>query len=416
MAGELMSGDDTHSYDPVGDETLADPMPAYAELRSKCPVHLFDGLERPMYTFSRREDVQSVLTDALLWSNRLGPGIAVSDNNVGDLQRYDPPDHEVRRRFLRAPFLPRAVEASGPRIEALARELATRLAPTGTAELHDEYALPLPVQALVDMMGVSDSDGQDFKIWADDLTLGMTYPDRALDSRRAMTAYTVGQIQQRRAAVAAADLGPDDDPIGSVVPEGLLSHMACQPLEDGEFMPDRELAAMVGQLLVAGHETTTSLITNATWRLLEDRDRWERLVAEPELIPNVIEESLRFDPPVLGLCKTNNEPVERHGVDIAIDSKVMVLYASANRDEAFFDRADEFLVDRPLLEAKKHLSFGWGSHFCLGAHLARLTGRIGLQVLVETFPNLRLAGPTERVGAPFLWGRSKLHVAWDPNT
>jgi cytochrome P450 len=118
----------------------------------------------------------------------------------------------------------------------------------------------------------------------------------------------------------------------------------------------------------------------------------------------------------LGLCKTNNEPVERHGVDIAIDSKVMVLYASANRDEAFFDRADEFLVDRPLLEAKKHLSFGWGSHFCLGAHLARLTGRIGLQVLVETFPNLRLAGPTERVGAPFLWGRSKLHVAWDPNT
>lgn len=408
-----MSSDPLVSYDPVGAETLEDPMPAYAALRAQCPVHHFDGLERPMYTFSRRDDVQSVLTDPELWSNRYGPGIAMGDDNIGDLQRYDPPVHEVRRRFLRAPFLPRAIEATGPRIEGLARSLAAELQPRGHAELHDEFALPLPVQALVEMMGVSDADGQNFKAWADELTLGMTYPDRARDARRSMTAYTIDQVRSRRAAVEAADLSPDDDPIGRVVPDGLLSHMACHPLEDGTFMPDSEVAGMVGQLLVAGHETTTSLITNATWRLLQDRARWDRLRAEPELIPNVIEESLRFDPPVLGLCKTNNEPVERHGVSIPTDSKVMVLYASANRDETFFDRPDEFLVDRPLLDAKKHLSFGWGTHFCLGSHLARLTGRLALGVLLEAFPDLRLAGDAERIGAPFLWGRSRLEVAWD---
>ncbi len=404
--------DDSVDYDPVGADTLADPMPAYAELRKRCPVHLHDGLERPMYTFSRREDVQSVLTDPTLWSNRFGPGIGMGDKVVGDLQRYDPPVHETRRRFLRAPFLPRAVEAGGARVEALARSIAASLAERGSAELHDEYALPLPVQAFVDMMGVDAADGDDFKRWADELTIGMTFPDRARDARVAMTAYTEDQVRQRRAAVEAAGLAPGTDPVGTVVDEGLLSHLACHPLEDGTWLPDQEVAGMVSQLLVAGHETTTSLITNAVWRLLEDRSRWERLVAAPDLVPNVIEESLRYDPPVLGLCKTNNQPVDRHGVAIPQDSKVMVLYASANRDDATFDRPDEFLVDRPLLESKRHLSFGWGTHFCLGAHLARLTGRIALRVLIESFPDLRLDGPTERIGAPFLWGRSRLHVAW----
>ena len=398
-------------YDPVSDTTLADPMPAYAELRATCPVHRFDGLERTMYTLARRDDVQSVLTDPELWSNRFGPGIGMGDKVVGDLQRYDPPTHEVRRRFLRAPFLPRAVDESGPRIEALASSIADGFASQGHAELHDEYALPLPVQGFVDMMGVSEDDGHNFKTWADELTIGMTFPDRASNARRAMTEYTVDQVRRRRTAVAEAGIG-DDDPIGSVVPEGLLSHMACHPLEDGTFLPDAEVAGMVSQLLVAGHETTTSLITNAVWRLLEEPTRWARLVAEPALVPNVIEESLRFDPPVLGLCKTNNEAISRHGVDIPQDSKVMVLYASANRDEELFDSADEFLVDRPLLESKKHLSFGWGPHFCLGSHLARLTARTALRVLVDRFPDMALAGDHERIGAPFLWGRSKLPVAW----
>lgn len=399
-------------FDPGAPEVMADPATAFAELREQCPVHHSTALENPMYVFADREGVHSVLTDPVTWSNRHGPGISFSDDNDGDLQRIDPPLHEVRRRFLRAPFLPRAVEATGPEIQTLADELIDGFVARGGVELHDDYALPLPVTAFTAMMGISPEEAGDFKSWADALTLGMTYPDRARDARRAMQAYTTEQVRKRRAAVAAASLSIDDDPVGTVVPDGLLSHLACHRLDDGSTLTEHELAGMVGQLLVAGHETTTSLITNAVWRLLEDRSRWERLAAEPELIPNVIEESLRFDPPVLSLCKTNNVPVERGGHHIEPGSKVMILYASANRDPELFEAPDEFRIDRPIVQAKRHYSFGWGIHFCLGSHVARQTGRIALATLVRRLPDLRLAGDTERIGAPFLWGRGRLPVLW----
>ena len=212
--------------------------------------------------------------------------------------------------------------------------------------------------------------------------------------------------------MAAADLGLEDDPVGTVVPEGLLSHLACHRLGDGNFATDDEVTGLVAMMLVAGHETTTSLVTNTVWRLLEDRTRWERLLAEPDLVPNVIEESLRFDPPVLGDCRTNTAPVTIHGVDIPANSKVMHLLRSANHDPDLCEAPDEFRMDRPLLENRKHYAFGWGTHFCLGAHLARMTARTALGQLIVRLPDLRLDGPTERLQAPFLWGRRVLPVAW----
>nr|MCS5686763.1 cytochrome P450 [Acidimicrobiales bacterium] len=116
--------------------------------------------------------------------------------------------------------------------------------------------------------------------------------------------------------------------------------------------------------------------------------------------------------PVLGLCKTNNRPVALHGETLPEDTKVMVLYASANRDAEVFENPDEFVLDRSLVEAKKHLSFGWGIHHCLGAHLARLTAGVGLATLIERLPGLRLDGEASRIEAPFLWGRRNLPVAW----
>jgi len=386
-------------------------MPAYAHLREQCPVHHFSGLENPMYSLARYQDVQSVLLDPKTWSNRFGPGISY-DRNVGDLQRYDPPEHQVRRRFLRAQFLPRTVSASEPAIRQLAHDLVDGFENDGTVELHDNYALPLPVKAFTELMGIPDEDSGRFKSWADDLTLGMTYPDRSRDAREALSTFTRNLVISRREAVAASKSDPDEDPVGTIVPEGLISHLACHPLEDGTFMPDSEVASMIGQLLVAGHETTTSLITNTLWRLLLNPDEMAKVRANSELVSNAIEESLRYDPPVLGLCKTNNEPVVYHDVEIPQDSKVMILYASANRDTDVFDSPDKFMVERPLIETKRHLSFGWGSHFCLGAHLARQTGRIALSVLLERFDQLHLVEPTERVVPPFLWGRRTLTVAW----
>ena len=295
---------------------------------------------------------------------------------------------------------------------ALAASLIDGFEGRGRAELHDDYASPLPVTAFTHLLGLPLEDRPRFKHWAEKLTLGMTYPDQATADWAELRTYTFAKVRERREAVAAADLGPDDDPVGTVVPEGLLSHLACHRLEDGSFATDDEVTGLVAMMLVAGHETTTSLVTNAVWRLLEDPARWERLVAEPELVPNVIEESLRFDPPVLGDCRTNNIPVTIHDVEIPANSKVMHLLRSANHDPDLCASPDEFWMDRPVLENRKHYAFGWGTHFCLGAHLARMTARTALGTLVDRLPTLRLDGPTERLEAPFLWGRRVLPVAW----
>ena len=399
-------------YDPTADDVLDSPWGAYDELRSRCPVHLSDALEHPLYSLVRHDDVKALLSDAELWSNRFGPGISYSDQNTGSLQRYDPPEHSRRRRFARDPFLPRAVEANAPAIEAVASSLLDELAPSGRAELHDDFAAPLPITSFCTLLGLDDADHGDLKRWAEELTLGMTFPERAEKGWDELRAFTKGEVDKRRAMVAAADLSADADPVGTVVPEGLFSHLACHDLEGEPLHPD-EVTGMVSMMLVAGHETTASLITNTVWRLLESRPRWERLVAEPDLIPNVIEESLRYDPPVLGICRTNTRDVAIHDVEIAEHSKVIYLMGAANRDADAFERADEFVMDRPLIEARKHVAFGWGAHFCLGAHLARLTARVALAGLVDRLPDLRIDGDTERLEAPFLWGRRKLPVAWN---
>ena len=397
-------------YDPTAPEVLDAPWAAYAELRDQCPVHRSEALENPLYSLVRHDDVKALLSDADLWSNRFGPGISYSDQNTGSLQRFDPPEHSRRRRFARDPFLPRAVEANAPAIEAVAEGLLDQLQPIGRAELHDDFASPLPITSFCALLGLDDADHGDLKRWAEELTLGMTFPERAEKGWDELRAFTRAEVERRR--VAAADLPADVDPVGTVVPEGLFSHLACHDL-DGEPLDPDEVTGMISMMLVAGHETTASLITNCVWRLLEDRSRWQRLVADPALVATALEESLRYDPPVLGICRTNTRDVSIHGVDIAEHSKVIYLMGAANRDPEAFDRADEFVIDRPLIDARKHVAFGWGAHFCLGAHLARLTARVAITSLAARLPTLRLDGETDRLEAPFLWGRRRLPVAWD---
>lgn len=392
-------------YSPTAEHVLADPAAAYAELRAHCPVHRAEMIDHTLYSLAMRDDVAAALRNHELWSNRKGPGIGYSDGHIkGDMQHDDPPEHDQRREFARAWFVPPAIAALEPELRKLTESLVDGLEPRGTADVYSDYALPVPVVSFCAVVGVEIDDRERFVHWADELTAGMAYPGRGAAARAEMREFTMAEVQRRRAL--AAD--------GVELPAGLLSHLATAPYTtEGAQMPLDEVVEMVNQLLVAGHETTTSLITNCLWRLLEDRsNRWERVVAEPALVANAVEESLRFDPPVLGLCRTNNAPTTVRGVEIPEDSKVMMLYASANRDDALFPRADEFVVDRPVLQAMRHLSFSWGVHHCLGAHLARLTGRVAVDTLVRRLPTLRLAGEPTRVPSPFLWGRKSLPVAW----
>jgi len=395
----MSPGDNAVDYSPTNPEVVEDPHSAYAELRARCPVHVGEAGGITLTTVAEPDLVREVLLDPGTWSNAQGPGLGTS-NSRGDMQHDDEPLHGQRRRFARDWFLPRAVDELEPPIRELALSQADSMAAKSSADLYSDFALPLPVTSFCQIMGVELYNQDQFIDWADALTNAMAYPETGQQARVDINTFTRDEIQRRRDAVDR----------GETVEPGLLTHLAVGEWLDGERMPIDEATNMSNQLLIAGHETTTSLITNLMWRLLEVPERWQRLVAEPGLIENAVEESLRYDPPVLGLCRAATRDSDVGGVSVEAGAKIMMLYASANRDPERFENPDEFRLDRPLLEAKQHLSFSWGIHHCLGAHLARLTARVGIEVLVDRFPNMTMSGSTKRVLSPFLWGRKSLPV------
>ncbi|MXW26356.1 MAG: cytochrome P450 [Dehalococcoidia bacterium] len=377
-------------YNPLSDEVRTEPSVAYRHLLEEAPVHFFEAFEPPFYTLSRFADVQSALLDIETYSSEFGQGPRFSPP-AGMLS--NPPQHTFYRSLVQQAFTPRAIAEWADRITAISEELLDERADAGSWDMHDDYAFPLPVIVIVEMLGVPGDDLQKFKYWSDITVEAMGAEDPApwADEMMELGAYLLDAIRQRRA-------DPRDD---------LISELVTAE-QDGKGLTDEELLGVVNQLFVGGNETTTSLITNMVWRLLQDRPLWERLVADPTLIDAAIEESLRFDPPVLGLYRSTTRDVDLEGGNIPKDAKVMMHYAAANRDPEAFPSPDEFSLDR---ERNRHLSFGLGVHFCLGAPLARLEARVAMRTLLQRCPDLRLLDDGERIAPFFLWGRRRLPVS-----
>ena len=389
-------------YDPFSPETLADPAPAYQQLLDQCPVHRYDGFDPPFYSLSRYADVQEALRDVATYSSHYGQG---PNMIVPGSMQSDPPQHTFFRRLVQQAFTPRAIADMKPRIEALVAELIDGFVGDGHADLHDTIAYPLPTIVIAQMLGVPDEDRARFKRWSDAsvAALGSPNPELYREDRAALGAYLTDQAHQRLAMEAAGEPLPDD----------LISRLIVAE-QDGRRLTDAEMVGLANQLLVGGNETTTSLITNALVRLTEVPERWQRLRNDPRLVDVAIEESLRFDPPVLGLFRTTTCPVTLHGVEMPTEAKVMLLYAAANRDPTVFDDPNSFSLDRDVDELRRHhLSFGYGIHVCLGAALSRLEARIALRQLAARLPRLRLTATPERITPFLLWGRKTLPAAWD---
>ena len=256
-------------------------------------------------------------------------------------------------------------------------------APGRTADFHDAYACPLPTIVIAQLLGIPPEDLARFKQMSTDLTATYNLPDPAASAgpRAAFDEYFQSVIEARRAH-------PTDD---------LVSRLAAAEV-DGRRLTDRELQWMLLLLLLGGNETSTALLTNLTWRLLQVPARWAAVRDDPALAEIAVEESLRFDPPVLGLFRTPTHDVTLHGVTIPEKAKVMVCFASANHDGAVFHDAETYRLDRALDEARHHLSFGFGAHFCPGAALARLEARITLRRLVARV-HLGCNSPASRSGS-----------------
>ncbi|MEM8746968.1 MAG: cytochrome P450 [Actinomycetota bacterium] len=409
-------GDVDVGYDPFSPQVMTDPFPAYAELRDRCPVHRFEGFDPPFLTVTRHADVMEMLRDVGTWSSHYGQSPRFS---VQGCLFSDPPTHTMYRRIVQQGFTPRVVERLMPDIQALADELVDGLLahPNRRGDLHDDVACPLPVLVIARVLGVPTDQIAQFKEWSDRQVEAMNSsdPEAAAENRAQLDAFFTSQLDERRSLLAAADVASDDwstDHLGDVIPDDVTSGLLVASV-DGRRLTDPELLTILQQLLVGGNETTTSLITNLFWRILDRPELFERIRDDESLDALAVEESLRLDAPVLGLFRTTTDTIERHGVEIPPKTKAMATFGAANRDPDVFDDPDTFRLDRDLDQLRRrHVAFGAGHHFCPGAHLSRAEARVVLRTLADRVPALRLHGDTTRIPTFLLWGRRTLPVAW----
>jgi cytochrome P450 len=301
------------------------------------------------------------------------------------------------------------IDAMEPEMRILVNELLDAVVDRGRGDLIKDFAMPLPLTVMCWMLGTPREDIAMFRSWvmpmaeAVALEAGREANQEVVNAYREFAAYFGEHIAARASALHAEEDVPDD----------LLTRLLTVE-RDGRRLSDQQVVGFCQFLLVAGSATTTLLIGNAVNRLMELPEQMALVRADRTLIPNALEESLRFDAPVHGLFRTNNCPVTLHGVDIPTDSKVYMMFGSANRDPAAWEAPDRFDVTRDLKDLRKrHAAFGVGIHYCLGAPLSRLEGTVALEAILDRMPRIRPDGAPTPVRASVLNGFETLPVRWD---
>jgi cytochrome P450 len=310
--------------------------------------------------------------DALGWTE--GPYIDWVRRTVVFL---DPPDHDRLRRLVGRAFTPRQVARVRPITEAIAARLAAAAAERETVDLYDAFAQRLPLQVICELLAIPDVDHAQMGEWTAALSLATATPagEARAGADRAMRGFNdyVGRL------IAERRRRPGED---------LLSALIAVE-EEGDRLSSPELVAMVVQLLYAGHETTRNLIGNGLFTLLEHPGELERLRREPALLPSAVEEMLRYEPPIVFTSRVALAPVDVAGIAIPAGALLQVALVAANRDPEAFPDPNRFDVARP---DNPHLTFGFGAHFCLGASIARMEGRVAFETLLARFSRLEFAG------------------------
>jgi cytochrome P450 len=389
------------SFDPLSADDWQNPYPVYRQLRDEAPVYF--APKTGVWCVSRHADVVEVLKnhddfqssrafelliegrfkkfgvrDALelvrfLVRGRINP-LEFRRRPPENLITSDPPRHDVLRSIVNRGFTPRRIEAWAPRARELSQECVAKLRRGEPFDVVHDLAIPLPVTIIAEMLGVERERHSDFKRWSDEIIAGSSGSGRDLPVR--VLLRTLGELQGTLKRIAKQRRRvPADD---------LISLLVDPSYE--EALDDRDIVGFVLLLLIAGNETTTNLIGNATNALLDHPEQLERVQADPSLIPGLVEEVIRYDGPVQFILRQASRDVTLAGQKISEGSRVAVLLGSANRDERFFDDPDRFDVTR---NTNGHVGFGFGVHFCLGASLARLEGAAALEALIPELPRVR---------------------------
>ena len=384
-----------------------DPPSTFANLRDRCPVH-HTTIPAPHFSLSRSDDVEKSLRNDDVWSSKFGPGLSFGEPGAGVLVASDAPSHTNERLAISRAFKPSVIDAMEPQMQALVNEIVDGFAHVGNGDLIRDLAMPLPLTVMCWLLGMPTADIELFRNWvlpmaeAVSMVGGRAATPEVVDAYRQYNVYFVPHIAARAEAIAG---GATD------VPDDLLTRLLTVE-RNGQRLTQPQIVAFCQFLLVAGSATTTLLIGNMLHRLMEYPDQMALVQNDRSLIPNVIEESLRFDAPVHGLFRTNNCPVTLHGVEIPTDSKVYMMFGSANRDPDAWSDPDRFDITRDLKDLKRHAAFGIGIHYCLGAPLSRLEGALALEAILNRLPDIASNGEPTRVKAEVLNGFETLPVRW----
>jgi pimeloyl-[acyl-carrier protein] synthase len=372
---------DRAEYDLHGPAVIADPYPTYRAMREAAPLVKVGGVWH-VTTYALADKVLKNQAFgrgqyATLMRNALGAG-PLFDSVSNWILYLDPPDHTRIRSLVMRAFTPRAVSRLRALIQTLVDELLSEFGPQRETDFLRDFAYPLPVQVICELLGVPVADREEFKTWSADLGRGLHI--------MAATPETV-----RKGNVAAASLGAyfrgliDDRRANPR--EGFLDDLIAAEYEGGSLSED-ELLATVVLLFFAGHETTVNLMGNGLVALLRARGEWEALCADPALARTAVEEMLRFDTPVQRVSRIALEDADIAGERVLAGDMMVVLLGGANRDPAQFHDPDKFVIRRT---EGPHLSFAAGPHYCVGATLARAEAEIALATLAQRCPGLALA-------------------------
>jgi cytochrome P450 len=334
----------------------------YTEMRRKSPL-FYDSKDESWMVF-RYQEVKRVFSEWQIFSSRI-PHPPEQTDFTQSLNFTDPPKHRSLRSLAQRVFNPHRVEQLIPRMSAITHELLDRVTAQGQMDFMQDLAIPLPIIVIAEILGIPLEEQEDFKRWSDGI---VTLDPSAL---QAMADYFRELIRQRRGK-------PSHDLISDLI----AAH------EDGETLTAQELVDFCIVLLVGGNETTTNLLGNAILCFNEYPKAFDRLKQEPTLLPLVIEEVLRYRSPVQAMQRITTTETQLGGQTIPAGQMVTVWLGAANRDETQFEQAETFVVDR---NPNPHLAFGNGIHFCLGAPLARLEGRIVLSAVLERLPSLHIS-------------------------
>ena len=401
-------------YDLYSDDFRAQTYSTFARMRADDPVICQPGLdgETMIWFVTRHDDVVRVLLDderfvrdpsLALTPAELEASASLMPDSFAFVEQHmlnrDGADHRRLRRLVTKAFTPRMVERLRPRVEEIASELLDAVEARGEMDVVEEYAFPLPITVIAELLGIPVADRDRFRRWSNAIVTPAFGPDALAEFGASMAdfvAYLHALFERRRSEPA----------------EDLISAL-LQVRDGGDALSEQELFSMVVLLIVAGHETTVNLIANAVLALLEHPDQLAELRRGPERVPAAIEELLRYDGPVeRALNRWAASDVELGGHTIRRGDDVILILGSANRDPERFPDPDVLDLGRDDTE---HVAFGRGSHYCLGAPLARLEGEVALTTLLRRLPGIRLAVAREELRwrpVPLFRSLTALPVAW----